>query len=107
MNNRRGTSKRACRYFSTPRGCRNGDDCSYAHVLPVPGAPGSGVKVATEQTSRLWDSNNSGDPPDYTTTQVFPRDSQFYCDSGVFLVDGILFKVRYNVTHIMQPAIAT
>ncbi|CEL56531.1 hypothetical protein RSOLAG1IB_07880 [Rhizoctonia solani AG-1 IB] len=93
-------STSACRYFSSASGCIKGGHCRFQHIR-------SSAWANHERSDEP--TNNRGSPPrddssaDANSVKTHPRDTRFYQldGSGVFLVDGVLFKVQ--ATAIFGP----
>lgn len=91
------TTPGVCRYFSGPGTCPYDFFCRFAHI-----SDDDKSKPSDEPT------NNQNNPPAGgagATTPTLPKDPRYYQPdgSGVFLVDGILFKVQATAIFGTRP----
>ncbi len=88
-------SRRPCHYYQTPKGCRNGKSCQFAHIEPT-GSPDS-VGSPGSSTARL----NNPFPNTSSTSRVPPGVCRYYWTSGHCKMEfGCLFRhTRQEIAH--------
>ncbi|CAE7126355.1 unnamed protein product [Rhizoctonia solani] len=96
-----------CRYFSKPNGCFHGDSCRFKHISDTGEPPVEKVDANKDGDKVEESTNNKDAPPDGDSAGAFPKDARFYQldGSGVFLVDGVLFKVQATAIFGSRPEV--